>query len=431
MKRILLRSLLFVVLLALLGAGAWSGYGTVQRWKEGETRTVPVAKVSRGDVAFPISAKGSLQGGNSKMMMAPMTGSRELTVTQLRKPGELVKEGEVVAQFDTTEETFKLREAQADLAEAEQLVIQAGQEALAREEELNTEIVVARGELEQAQLESRRNPMLAAIVVQQNTLTLNDARDKLSKLEKEYPQRKAAARASVTIQESAQKKAVVMAGTAKRNIDMMTLKAPVGGYVNVESNTNSNFYFPGMTFPVFQIGDTIRPGMAVAQIPDLDHWEASVVITEADRGLISLGQQSQVRVLALPGKTLMSKVSNLGGTAGPPWERRFECKLKLLESLPTLRPGMSVRVTIMTEPMKNVLWVPTQAVFESDGRIFVYSSEQGSFVAKDVKLLRRGESQVVIEGLAEGALVALASPDQRDSGKSKSTPNAAKPGAKQ
>ena len=93
-----------IALLALCGIAGWSSYNAIQRWKQGEVREVPKAKVQRGDVAFPISTKGSLQGGNSKMMSAPMTGSRELTITQLRKPGELVEEGAIVAEFDTTEE---------------------------------------------------------------------------------------------------------------------------------------------------------------------------------------------------------------------------------------------------------------------------------------------------------------------------------------
>lgn len=426
----LVRLLVAVALLSAIGIGAWSAYETAEQWKRGEERNVPLAQVSRGDVAFPITATGSVQGGNSKMLIAPMTGSRELTITHLAKPGELVKEGDVVAQFDTTEESFKLREAEFDLREAEQLVAQSTAESAAREEELGAELIVARGELEQARLESRRNPLLAAIVVQQNELMLRDAADRVTKLEKEYPQRKAAARAAVTIQDAALKKAIVMAATAKRNIDMMTLKSPTAGYVNVESNTSSNFFFPGMTFPMFQVGDTVRAGMAVAQIPDFSSWEASVVITEADRGLLAIGQPAQVRVVALPGQPLAAKVSNLGGTSGPPWERRFECKLAVTEPSPALRPGMSVRVQILTETMKNALWVPTQAVFESDGRMFAYVAEAGSFVARDVKIVRRGESQVVIEGLAEGTSVALASPDQKDSAKGKSHGSKSGPAAR-
>ena len=51
---------------------------------------------------------------------APMIGGAELFLTQLRQPGELVKKDDIVAAFDTTEQTYKLREAEADLAEAEQ-----------------------------------------------------------------------------------------------------------------------------------------------------------------------------------------------------------------------------------------------------------------------------------------------------------------------
>lgn len=428
MKKPFFRAALWLLFSVLLGAGAWLGYGTVQRWRQGEQRGVPTATVKRGNVSFPISAKGSLSGGNSKMLLAPMTGSQQLTIMQLRKPGELVAEGDVVVQFDTTEETYKMREAEADLAEAEQSVLQSSLEAQAREEELLAELIVARGEVEQARLEARRNPLLAAIVAQQNNLTLKDAEEKLAKLEKEYPERKAAARANVAIQEASQKKAAVLADTAKKNIEKMTLKAPVGGYVSIEPNTNSNFWFPGMTFPHYQVGDNIRPGMGVAQIPDFNSWEASVVITEADRGLLAVGQEAVVRVIALPHLDLKAKVSNLGGTSGPPWERRFECKLSLVDKAPELRPGMSCRVTIATETMKDVLYIPAQAVFESDSRKFVYVLEGGSFVARDIQLVRRGESQVVIAGLPEGAQVALASPDQKDN--SAPSGSAGPPGAK-
>ena len=62
--------------------------------------------------------------------------------------------------------------------------------------------------------------------------------------------------------------------------------------------------------------------------------------------------------------------------------------------------------------MKSVLWLPSQALFESDGRKFVYVRRGSGFTPQDVNLVRRSETSVVIEGLKEGELVALASPDQ-------------------
>ncbi len=46
-----------------------------------------------------------------------------------------------------------------------------------------------------------------------------------------------------------------MADTASKNIDSMTLKATAEGYVNVQRNTNMNFFFWGMQLPLFQVGD--------------------------------------------------------------------------------------------------------------------------------------------------------------------------------
>lgn len=416
----------FAIVTALAALASFGGIRLVRAVNQGAQVVVPSARVMRTSVAFSVTAKGDLNGGHSKMMSAPMTGSGQLILTELRKPGEMVKKDEVVARFDTTEEDFKLREAESDLAEAGQQVIQAENESAARQEELNAELIQARTALRVAEIECERNPLLAALVVKQNNLVLESAREKLRKLERDYPQRKAAATASIAIQEAGRTKATVQAETARKMIDNMTLKAPVAGYVNVERNTNSNWFFPGMTFPLYQVGDAVRPGMAVVQIPDLDSWEVSARITEQDRGHLSAGQPATVTIVALPGRQLKAKIANLGGTVGPPWNRRFECKLAVDTPSPDLRPGMSVSVVIETGKLEQVLAIPAQALFERDGKPYVYLKSGTGFTPHDVTMVRRSESQVVIEGLSEGQLVALASPDQKSGDNSKTGGGAAK-----
>ena len=408
------KALLLVAVLIALAAGARSVPRLFETLNTVEAAPLPSTRVRTGDVTFTVTADGSLQGGNSRMLTAPMAGGGTLTLTDLRKPGELVKKGDVVAQFDTTDETYKLREAESDLAEAEQQVMQAESEAKAKEEEVEYELIAARGELKQAEIEVTANPIRAALTARQNDITLAGARDKLANLERDYPQRKAAASASVAIQEAARKKAQVLADTARRNIEMMTLKAPADGYINIERNTNTNFFFTGMTLPMFQVGDQVRPGMAVAQIPDLSSWEVSAQIAETDRGHLSVGLPAEIHVISVPGRKFSGKVKDLGGTTGSPWERRFECKLSLLESAPELRPGMSARIVVTLETIKNATWLPAQALFEQGGRTFVYARQGERFLAKDVKLVRRGESQVVVTGVRSGEEIALASPDQKE-----------------
>ncbi len=405
---------LMVALLVLVpvGVAGWLGWRALPSLAAPSGSTLPFTAVKRGDVGFTISSKGELQGGQSKMLSAPMTGSREIILTSLRKPGESVETGEVVATFDTTEEAFKLREAEADLSEAEQQVVQAKMESEARDVELQYELIKARGDLRVAELETRRNPLVAAIVAKQNLMAMEGARERREKLERDYPQRKAAAAASIAIQEAAVKKATVQSETARRNIDMMTLKAPTAGYVSVERNTNTNFYFGGMQFPLFQPGDTVRAGMGVAQIPDLRSFEITARVNEQDRGHLAVGQPADIRILALPSVKFQGKILNLGGTTGPPWDRRVEIKVAVDNPTADLRPGMSARMVIHTDALKGVLWIPAQALFESDNRSFVYLKQADGWVPHDVKLVKRSESRVVLTGVKEGDLIALANPDQ-------------------
>ena len=406
--------LVLLPVLAALAAMGWLGLRMARTMLPSAkaASSLPVTRVKRGDVTITVDARGELQGGNSEMLNAPMVGGADLAITYLRAPGELVKEGDTVVEFDTTEQEFRLREAEADLAEAEQQVAQAEATAESTDEESRYALLQAQTQARLAELDVRRNPIMATIVARQNTLALEAARDKLKQLEHDLASRQANNKASIAIQEAARRKAKVAADTAKRNIDSMTLKAHSSGYVNIQQNTFQNMLFWGMQLPIFQTGDSVRSGMAVAQIPDLKNWDVVAKIGELDRGHLSVGQNVKIAVIAAPGKSFLGNVKEMGGTAGPPWDRHFECKITLKDPTPELRPGMSTRILITTGVLPNALWVPSQALFESDGRAFVYAQTPRGFMPHDVKLVQRSESQVVLTGVQEGQTVALANPDQ-------------------
>lgn len=374
---------------------------------------IPYTTVKTGTVVVTVTARGDLQGGKSEMLTAPMTGGNDMILTYLRNPGELVKNGDTVAQFDTTEQVYKLKEAEADLAEAEQQVIQAQADSQAKEEESRYELLQAKADLRQAELEARRNPLVAAITAKQNDLAVQAARDHLRQVEHDLANQQATSAASIAIQTAARNKATVQAETARRNIEAMTLKAHSTGYVSVQQNTNGNFMFFGMTLPMLQLGDTVRAGMAIAQIPDLEHWEVNARIGELDRGHLSEKQKATITVVPLPQKVFHGWVKNIGGTSGPPWDRHFDCKIAIDDASPELRPGMTANVVITTDTLPNTLWVPSQAVFESDGRSYVYLQSHGAYTPHDVTVARRSESQVALTGLTEGQIVAMSNPGEQ------------------
>ena len=403
---------LTLIAAGILGAAAWYGVRLYRNLTVTKEAVTPTAHVVRGDVTLTVTAKGALQGGNSEQLTAPLTGGQDMHLTFLKDSGSEVKKDEVVAEFDTTEQTYKLKEAEADLAEAEQHLVQAQAQNEAQAEEDRYALLKAQTDVKLAELDVRKNPLLPPLTARENTLTLDAAKDHLTQLERNLSNRKATSAAAIAIQEAAKTKAASQAKTARDNIEAMTLRAHRDGYVSVKQNTGGQILFFGMVLPVFQVGDTVRPGMAVAEIPDLANWEVSANIGELDRGHLAIGQKVEVRVVAVPGHPYKGHLKEIGATAGPPWDRKFECKIALDDPTPELRPGMSANVIVTTDELKGVLSLPAQALFESDGRNFVYEQTPDGFRPKDVTLVRRNEMRVVLNGLNEGQTVALANPTE-------------------
>src|SRR3954463_6314195 len=120
------RSLLILLLiLGILGGLAYAAVRLVRASTAETALELPTTHVKRGKVILTVAARGELQGGNSEMLTAPMTGGGDMAITFMRDPGELVEPGDTVVQFDVTEQEYRLKEAEADYAEAQQQVIKA------------------------------------------------------------------------------------------------------------------------------------------------------------------------------------------------------------------------------------------------------------------------------------------------------------------
>lgn len=403
------------VLLAVLGAIAWGAMRLVRATTTTAAVEVPTTKVRRGAVHISVSARGELQGGNSEMIMVPPLGADSTAVTFLRSPGEMVNEGDVVVEFDNTLQEYTLREAEADLAEADQQVVQAQAAAEAGDEENRYALLQAQSDVKLAELNVRSNAVLPAIKARENEIALEAARKRLQQSQQNLANKNDSAAAAVNVQKANQNKAKVTADMTRKIINSMIVKAKSSGYVNLQQNTRGQFFwYEGMTFPTVQLGDTVYSGMPIAQILDLKNWEVSAHIGELDRGHLSEGEKVLVTLVALPGQTFTGHVKTLGGTAGPPWDRNFDCRIALDQSAPEMRPGLTSNMVITTQMLENVTWLPSQALFENGGKTFVYQRSSHGFSPHDVTLVSRSESQAVIAGLKEGDVVAMSNPEQQN-----------------
>jgi hypothetical protein len=78
-----------------------------------------------------------------------------------------------------------------------------------------------------------------------------------------------------------------------------------------------------------------------------------------------------------------------------------------------LRPGLLADAEIIVENLPNVIHIPYQAVIDQRGQPVVYVQTQpGRFEPRRVRLGQRSESRIVVlEGLEEGQVIALESPE--------------------
>ena len=88
-----------------------------------------------------------------------------------------------------------------------------------------------------------------------------------------------------------------------------------------------------MTVPLFQSGDTVRPGMAVAEIPDLKNWELAANIAEPDRGHLSVGQKVDVAIIAVPRRVYRGYGQGLGRLQRAAMESPFRTQDRSLTTL--------------------------------------------------------------------------------------------------
>ena len=85
-----------------------------------------------------------------------------------------------------------------------------------------------------------------------------------------------------------------------------------------------------------------------------------------------------------------------------------------------LRPGLLADVEIIIEKLPNVIHIPTQALFEKDGKPMVYVRVGRHWDERFIKPLKRSESTLVVEsGLNAGELVALSNPNAKPGDKKK------------
>lgn len=379
---------------------------------------IPTSKVTKGALKLTVYANGELRAGRTMTLITPSAGGM-LRIVHMKPTGTFVKAGDVVMEFDPADLQFQLEQANSDLAEADQNIVKIKADVAVQAAQDQVALLTARFDVRRAELDSLGSEFTSRMQAQKNVLSLDEAKRRFAQLDEDIKSRAETSRASLAVADERRNKALMSKQRAEQTIESLVMKAPIDGVVMIKENRDASggMFFFGMVLPEYREGDSVWSGRPVADVIESGRMEVRAKVNENDRANLTEGQIADVFVDALPGRTFKARVGTLAGLAkgGSFFEtasinRQFDVTFQFEAPDELLKAGASARLVIAGKEVAGALHVPRQAVFEKNGKNFVFEKVGGRFERRDVQVEQRTESRLAIAGISEGAEIALVDP---------------------
>jgi HlyD family secretion protein len=411
-RGVLVGALITVLVVVGIAGGA--------RQLEPTEKIIPTTQVQRGEVEISVFTTGEFRAPHSAMLVGPQVNGT-LQIIAMLTTGTKVKAGDVVVEFDPSEQEYNYEQADSQFRQSEQEIVKSKADAAVQAAQDQTALVKAKFDVRRSELEVQRNELLSEIDIRKNNLALEEAKRKLKQLEEDVKSRALAGQAGLEVVQAKRDAARLAMQVAKTNIENMTVKSPIDGVVSAKENRDANGGFccpPGMVLPEYRAGDLTFPGRPLAEVLDLDHMEVQAKISETDRANVSADQKAEVRVDAHPGLIYPARVKSVAGLAARDrWSNEssklFDTSFLIDQNVTDLKPGVSALVVIHGNKLNNVLYLPPQCLFDRDGKQIIYAKTSAGFEPREVQVKYRTETRVIVEGVNEGLEVSLINPTIR------------------
>jgi HlyD family secretion protein len=400
-----------VLILAAAGSVA-----AVARMRKGSPSTLPTAVVAKTTFVDYLQLRGEIRPVRSTVLSAPMSGGSDLLILKLARNGAVVEPGEVVVQFDTTNQQRTLEQKQSELKQAESEIEKAAAEQRRRVQAAATGVEQARSAETRAKLDLEGVDLRPRVEAEHFKIKLLDAHEVVREAEHKLEAERASTAADVASARQKRDKASFDVRETERTMAGMTLKAPGRGPLTILPNRRAANAF-AQSAPEFRAGDRAFFGAQIAELPDLSSIQMTCRIDEVDRARVERGRATLIRVDALPDRELKGTVQDISMMARPdfttfPPTRNFDLTVTVGDNDPRLRSGMSASARVEMDRLSNAIVVPAAAVFQRGGSAVAYVVTNRAVEVRTVKVLRRGRDQIAIAGgLREGERVALKEPE--------------------
>ncbi|MFN7921487.1 MAG: efflux RND transporter periplasmic adaptor subunit [Bryobacteraceae bacterium] len=411
-RRKLLRGAIWLSVLSALAGGsvfAYKRYGV-----RGAAAEIPSAVAKQGEFLVIVPCRGELVAGRSVQITAPVNVP-DLRIVWQAPQGGPIKAGEPVVRFDASGAKRQLQEKEAALRQSEATLDQAIAQTKIQAEQDKLEYAWQRHTVERAKLEVSKAEIVSKIQAEESRIDLGIAQEKLKVQQATMDLNAASGQSKIASLKAQRDKNKAEVDLTLQRLSQMEVKAPAGGVVNFLMNYSQGW----MNAKPFKVGDTVWPGSAIAEVPDLTSLQLKAKLEEIERGRIQSKQAVRIHMDPFPEKPFPGMLESVSPLAEQNFEwppsRNFRAFASFQSIDPRLRPGMNGRLDIVVDRIPNAVSVPAKAVFARQGKAVVIVAGPEGEHPVPVEILARNPDEVAVKGIAASTRVALVdnSPERR------------------
>jgi RND family efflux transporter MFP subunit len=313
-----------------------------------------------------LNASGYVVAQRKAAVASKITGR---LISLLVEEGSRLKQGEGIARLENEDSQAALSRAQANLHLSRSILDQA------------------KAELEDAQLNHRRNEQLVAKgFVAQATVDASEARYKRAK-------------AAVAAQEAAIRAGEAALEEARVLVEYSNIRAPFDGVVLTKNADIGDIVTP--------LGAAANAKAAVVTMADMSSLQVEVDVSESNISQVRVGQPCEIRLDAFPDLRFQGQVHMIVPTADRT-KASVLVKVAFKEVDPRILPEMSAKVSFLSRVIqpgeeKPLQAVPASSVISRAGQSVVFLVDGDRVVERPVRAGRRLDTMVeIVEGLGPG-----------------------------
>ncbi|MFY9140423.1 MAG: efflux RND transporter periplasmic adaptor subunit [Thermacetogeniaceae bacterium] len=364
---------LALIVAVIIGAVIKSSSESVVEVKTAEAKTM--------EYEDKVLATGTVEVVDSVDVASTLTLPAKLTLKV--EEGDQVKQGQVIAELDVSEQKQQLKSAEDNLDAAEKALAnakKANQEIAAAKKDAEKNLALAQQELEavKALIQEGKAGQQELIEAQQAVAAAQQAKNTIEM------QAKAMDTSTLELQVEQARAAVDAARSA---VEKGKIKSPIDGVV-LQITAKSGSY--------------VQPGMPLITVGKPEQLQVVAKLSEQDINGVKVGQEVEVRWAGAPEQVVKGEVSRIAPVVSAPEIGQTETHIKVyitIDDGAALKPGATVDVVIYRVKPRQSLLVPNEAIIEDGETKTVFVVDNGT--AKKVTV-QTGHSNELYTEINEG-----------------------------